>query len=131
MTAMYETMLAERGSCESAATAKEAISLLKTKSFDLVLLDHHLPDATGLQLCKSIRRQFSQRVLPIIIITGTNDRQLEQQFWEAQCSDFVTKPFEASTLRHRVASHVKLKLAFDLLHKLSNQDENQAMLFSR
>ncbi|MFC3095446.1 diguanylate cyclase [Alteromonas sediminis] len=121
--AMYESMLSELGECYCVGSAKEALSLLAKHDFDVALFDHHLPDGTGLRLCKMVRRVHSSRQLPIFIITGSSDETLEQKCWEVDCSDFISKPFHAITLKHRVLAQLRLKFAVDLLQETSNQDQ--------
>ncbi|WP_051275257.1 diguanylate cyclase [Aestuariibacter salexigens] len=122
MAAMYENMLASYGKCRVAPDAKTAIKHIKDKTPDLVVLDHHLPDSTGISVCKTIRKHHAKAKLPVLIVTGSDDKDVERKFWEAGCSDFVHKPVEAITLQQRVGSHLQLKFAFELLREVSNKD---------
>jgi CheY-like chemotaxis protein len=51
-------------------TADEAFELIKTRSFDCVVLDLRLPDMPGLELVEKIRKDLHLRELPIIVYTG-------------------------------------------------------------
>ena len=51
-------------------TKADGISRATTERFDLILLDYYLPDGTGLELCRLIRK--SDSVTPILLITGTH-----------------------------------------------------------
>ena len=54
----------------SAAGVLDAVKMLAADSFDVVLLDYHLPDGTGVELCKLIRA--SDQKTPIVFVTGTS-----------------------------------------------------------
>jgi CheY-like chemotaxis protein len=54
----------------SAHNMAEAIGLLTFEKFDLVVLDYHLPDGTGLDICRFIR-SFDYKT-PILFFTGTS-----------------------------------------------------------
>ncbi|HKX32313.1 MAG TPA: response regulator [Blastocatellia bacterium] len=51
-----------------ARTKADALRLLTSEKFDLLLLDFHLPDGTGLEVCRSIR-SFDKQT-PIIFVTS-------------------------------------------------------------
>ncbi len=54
----------------SAGTKFEAIKRAKESDFCLYILDYHLPDGTGFELCKQIRT-FDDRT-PVLFVTGTS-----------------------------------------------------------
>src|SRR5690348_14184928 len=54
----------------SADTTAKAIALARSTAFDLYLLDFHLPDGNGIDLCRSLRK-FDQQT-PILFITATS-----------------------------------------------------------
>ncbi len=54
----------------SAATKADAVELAKTADFKLILMDYHLPDGTGEELCRDIRN-FDSRT-PILFVTGSS-----------------------------------------------------------
>ena len=70
-------------------TLKDAIETLAHESFDVVLLDLMLPDASGLESLKNIQQRFP--LLPIIILTGQVDEHLAQDAVEAGAQDFIQK----------------------------------------
>ena len=69
------------------------------ESIDLVILDINLPDGSGLDLCREIRK--SSRV-PIIFLTA-NDMEIDiVTGLESGADDYITKPFSLAVLRARV-----------------------------
>ncbi len=61
-----------------AATAKEALELLATRSFDLVLTDQMMPGMTGTDLTKRIKAATPK--MPVIIISGMNEMPPDAAF---------------------------------------------------
>jgi PAS domain S-box-containing protein len=70
-------------------TAAEAIQTLSEQSFDLVLLDHYLPDMPGLQMLEAIQQR---RIgTPALIVTAYGDEQLATRVLHAGALDYVVK----------------------------------------
>ena len=68
---------------------------------DLVLVDRVLPDMSGIELCKRLRRAEQTRRLPAIILSGSaGSRELEAGF-RAGADDYVVKPFSVRELALR------------------------------
>ncbi|MDX2023827.1 MAG: two-component system response regulator CreB [Deltaproteobacteria bacterium] len=78
---------------------QEALALLRSEPVDLVVLDIGLPDANGIEVCKSIRA-FSQ--VPIIFLTARADEIDKVVGLEIGADDYVTKPFSPRELAARV-----------------------------
>ena len=88
-----------------ARTIAEALPLLETELFDVVLLDLGLPDATGLSGLHAI--QAAAPRVPIIILTGYEDREMEMQALEAGAQDYLVKdraslPALNRSMRHAI-----------------------------
>jgi two-component system response regulator AtoC len=83
----------EQHDCDvrAAATAGEGLAHLQEKAADLVLLDYRLPDADGLQLLETIRRQWPD--LPVIMMTGVANVATAVQAMHLGAYDYVSKPF--------------------------------------
>lgn len=82
--------------CKTISEAKEALEIDK---FDLLILDISLPDGSGLDLCKEIRR--TSRV-PVVLLTA-KDMELDIVIGlECGADDYITKPFSLMVLRARI-----------------------------
>src|SRR5688500_3946504 len=82
-----------------AVSGEDALDLLRTTTFDVVLLDLMLPGVDGLEVCRTLR---SQGDLPIIIVTARADAADVIAGLEAGADDYVTKPLVASVLAARI-----------------------------
>ena len=72
-----------------AYTKVEALQRTSTERFDLLLLDHYLPDGTGLDLCKEIRER--DPITPILFFTATT-KVPPEEFFAAGGQAVITKP---------------------------------------
>lgn len=79
--------------------AGEALALLERGSFDLVILDVGLPDISGFEACKRLRR-FSE--LPVIFLTARNEEIDRVVGLEIGADDYVVKPFSPREVAARV-----------------------------
>ena len=88
-----------------AFTIAQAQELLD-ESIDLIILDINLPDGSGLDLCREVRK--TSRV-PIIILTA-NDMEIDiVTGLEMGADDYITKPFSLMVLRARVNAVLRRK----------------------
>lgn len=91
-----------------ALDGKQAVDILKTKRFDLILLDVMMPNIDGFELCKIIKNSPSIKDTPIIFVTAKVDIESIQKGFELGGVDYVTKPFHPIELKSRVANHLEL-----------------------
>ena len=91
----------------SAGSLDEANEKLKSKKFDLILLDLMLPDGSGLDLCKKIKSNSETEATPIIILTAKDDEVDKVVGFELGADDYVTKPFSVRELILRVKAILK------------------------
>lgn len=74
----------------SAASGAEALELLRTQRFDLLLTDQAMPGLSGLELTETVSRIHPH--MPIVLLTGHTDVELAKDSLRRGASDFVTKP---------------------------------------
>ena len=87
--------------CRTLAQARQALA---ARSFDLALLDVNLPDGSGLELLRQIRRSSP---LPVILLTA-NDLETDiVAGLESGADDYITKPFSLAVLRARVNAQLR------------------------
>ena len=83
----------------SVETVKEAMEVLKSQPFDLVLLDINLPDGDGYAIAKTIREKYSDT---IVIFLTANDRESDEiRGYELGAVDYITKPFPSIPCREK------------------------------
>ncbi|PTW01716.1 DNA-binding response OmpR family regulator [Halanaerobium saccharolyticum] len=99
-----------------AVNGKEALSLFKTKNFDLIILDLMLPEISGEEVCQTIR-QVSE--VPIIMLTAKSSEENKIEGFDYGADDYLTKPFSPRELLARTRA---------ILRRSSNQ--NRASIIS-
>jgi PAS domain S-box-containing protein len=85
----------------------EALSLLASQSFDLVILDVMLPDASGLMVAEQIKKRVSAECfLPIIMISALSN-EYDKENGLVYADDYLTKPFSVVELLARIQSQLR------------------------
>ena len=83
-------------------TGKEAIQLIIDHQPALLLLDWMLPDISGLDLAKRIKRDDSISDTPIIMLTARSEENDKVRGLESGADDYITKPFSTRELKARI-----------------------------
>ncbi|MCC7256840.1 MAG: phosphate regulon transcriptional regulator PhoB [Gammaproteobacteria bacterium] len=87
---------------EEAPDCTTARTLIADGRPDLVLVDWMLPDSSGLELMRTLRRDESSRDLPIIMLTARAEERDKLTGLEGGADDYITKPFSARELLARI-----------------------------
>jgi two-component system, OmpR family, phosphate regulon response regulator PhoB len=69
---------------------------------DLVLLDWMLPDVSGIEFARSLKREDSTREIPIIMLTARADEDDKVRGLDSGVDDYITKPFSSRELAARI-----------------------------
>ena len=91
----------------SVGTLDKAYKKIKSKKFDLILLDLMLPDGSGLELCKKIKSNSETEATPVVILSAKDDEVDKVVGFELGADDYVTKPFSVRELILRVKAILK------------------------
>lgn len=90
---------------ELCTALSQAQSILSSEDFDLLILDVNLPDGSGLDLLRDVRRCHSS--VPVILLTA-NDLETDIVVGlESGADDYITKPFSLAVLRARVNAQLR------------------------
>ncbi len=81
---------------------------------DLAIVDWMLPELSGLELCRRLRRRKDTRNLPIIMLTARGEEADRVRGLETGADDYVTKPFSPRELIARI--HAVLRRVRPALH---------------
>jgi type II secretory ATPase GspE/PulE/Tfp pilus assembly ATPase PilB-like protein/CheY-like chemotaxis protein len=85
-----------------ACDGAEALEQTSRLHPDLVLLDMDMPRLGGLDVLRTLRERLSGRAVPVVVITASEDAELEAQCIELGAEDYLTKPVQPSSLMARV-----------------------------
>jgi diguanylate cyclase (GGDEF)-like protein len=94
----------EQAGCrvEDAATGQEALEAFQRETPDIILLDVVMPGMDGFATCAALRKLPGGASVPVLIMTGLDDVKSIATAYDAGATDFVTKPWNALVLSHRV-----------------------------
>jgi DNA-binding response OmpR family regulator len=93
----YEVAEASRG--------RQALQIAEANEPDVVLLDWVLPDLSGIEVCRELRRRGA--ICPIIMLTGRTANVDMVVGLEVGADDYITKPFDARVLTARLGAHMR------------------------
>jgi signal transduction histidine kinase/ActR/RegA family two-component response regulator/HPt (histidine-containing phosphotransfer) domain-containing protein len=92
---LVELMLRGRGiELISATTAAQGLAAARGSHVDLILLDRQLPDGSGEDVLRELRRDETLRAVPIVMLSGDASRETIRRVLEAGADDYLTKPLE-------------------------------------
>ena len=87
----------------------DALKWCKENEPDLILLDYNMPELDGLEFLKRFRALSGKAPVPVVVITGVEDRELRRSALELGADDFLSKPVDAIELRTRVRNMLRIR----------------------
>jgi two-component system phosphate regulon response regulator PhoB len=93
-----------------AEDCKAARARIADRRPDLMLVDWMLPDMSGLELTRSLKRDKETREVPVIMLTARADEQDKVSGLEGGADDYVTKPFSPRELLARINAVLRRSL---------------------
>jgi DNA-binding response OmpR family regulator len=92
--------LGHRADCVS--SAEEGVKLAATRSYDMSLIDHNMPDKTGLWFMK---HAAMPRTTKTLLMTGEVNPGVIKEMFELGASGYLIKPFNEDELAHHIDFH--------------------------
>ncbi|MFB3151803.1 MAG: response regulator [Alphaproteobacteria bacterium] len=89
---------------DEATDGSEALKKLRDKDYGLVISDWNMEPMTGLQLVREVRSDKKLKKLPFIMVTAESKTDNVVAAKEAGVSNYIVKPFNAETLKQKLAS---------------------------
>ena len=86
----------------SSENGNEGLKQLKKFEPNLLLLDWMLPDLSGIEICKNIRKDNKFKSLPIIMLTAKGEEEDKIKGLDSGVDDYLTKPFSFNELLARI-----------------------------
>jgi putative two-component system response regulator len=106
----------------TATNGRDAVDLAVAERPDVILLDVLMPVMTGIQACAELKQLAATRFTPVVLISGSGERDNRLAGREAGADDFLNKPVDVEELGARVSSAIRLK-------RLTDQLESAEALF--
>ena len=93
---------------EEAADGVQALYLLRTEAFDMVISDWMMPEMDGLTLCDRFRDLPNENYTYFVLVTSKSEKADIAEGLEAGADDFLTKPFHVDELRARLNAGLRI-----------------------
>ncbi len=93
----------------TATSGREALSLLNTAHWNLIITDVMMPQMSGFELTRVIRQTFAISELPILLLTARSNPEDIAVGFMAGANDYLIKPMDTLELKSRVRSLIDLK----------------------
>jgi len=111
---MLEMNLVRDGySCDMVHSGDEALTAIRKRRPDLVILDRMLPELSGDDVLASIRGESELAPIPVVMLTAKAEDSDQLTGFELGADDYVTKPFAIKVLLARIASVIRRSKAAD------------------
>lgn len=112
------SLLQDDNEVDCAYDGEEALEMVKSNSYDIILLDIMLPKLDGLSVCQQIR-EFSN--VPIIMLTAKGDDMDKIMGLEYGADDYITKPFNILEVKARIKAILRRNSKKEVSKKGSNE----------
>lgn len=99
---LLEATLEREFTVVKASKGSEALAKIKKESPNLLILDYMLPDLSGTDICKTLRKDPFSLNLPILMLTGKGEVEDKVRGLGAGADDYMVKPFAPEELLARV-----------------------------
>lgn len=115
-----------------ASNGFEALEMMRSQPFDLVLLDIMMPQMNGYQLLETLKADKKLRHIPVIMVSAVEDIESIVRCIELGAEDYLSKPFNPVLLRARINACLEKKRLRDqeqaYLKKLADEQEKSERL---
>lgn len=97
---LLQKLLEEEGfDINYAYSGKEALKLLKSETYFLVLMDIMMPGIDGFDILKKLKETDELKSTPIIMVTARDDTESQDKALQMGASDYLTKPLNLQKLK--------------------------------
>jgi PleD family two-component response regulator len=101
-----------------AHTGRDAITMIRERQPDLILLDIVLPDLNGYEVFAELKGDPATNDIPVIFVTGLEDSENEKIGLEVGAADYVSKPLNAPVVKARISRVLQINLYIEFLEQL-------------
>lgn len=105
-----------------ATTGSDAIQKCLEVLPDLIVLDLHLPDLSGFEVCKKLKSIDKSKHIPVMFLTASRSEDDEVAGFVVGAVDFIYKPINSLIVKTRIDSHLTFSLQGEILRKMATID---------
>ena len=109
-----QKLLENKGfTCDLASDGIEAVTMAQRQSYDLILMDIHMPKKDGVEATKDIRKFDTD--IPIVALTAVEIDEIRHKIYKAGMDDILVKPYDVSLFLSVILRNIKNKKAQTIL----------------
>jgi putative two-component system response regulator len=112
---MRDLLVAAGYAVRTACNGADALQMASDAAPDLVLLDVVMPGMSGVEVCREFKKRSSTRLVPVVLVTASQERGHRLAGLEAGADDFLNKPIDVAEFQTRVRSLMRMKRLTDEL----------------
>jgi signal transduction histidine kinase len=86
-----------------------ALQAARSNPPDLILLDVHMPEMSGHEVCEILKADEKLQDIPVLFISGLSEISDKVKAFRVGGADYITKPFQFEEVEARVATHLELR----------------------
>ena len=90
----------------TACNGREGVEVACREQPDLILLDVIMPELTGFEACRELKRQPETKDIPVIFVTTRGEDDNMEEGYESGGADYLTKPISAPLLRSKLETYL-------------------------
>ena len=116
---LLEAMLESVGFSDVASVTdpRTAVATYRSVEPDLILLDLHMPNLSGLELLAALRAEIGVAFVPIVVLTADESLTARHAALAAGAKDFLVKPFDHDEMRLRITNLIESRHLHLELHR--------------
>ena len=126
LTLLREMLSSQNYQVDQTTQGKEALCLIKQKTYDLIILDVVMPEMNGFEVCRAIKQHETYKDIPIIFVTS--DQKNMVKGFQAGAVDYISKSYNQTELLARVDTHLKLRMSQRKLIEMNQQLEEMVKI---
>lgn len=107
---LLSTMLSKRGyNVRKAINGPMALSAVKAMPPSLILLDIHMPEMDGYQVCEQLKKDAETRAIPVIFLSALHEVQYKVKAFQVGGVDYISKPFQLEEVLARIQNQLTIQ----------------------
>lgn len=83
---------------DTASDGREALKLLEAHNYDLIFIDHMMPDMDGIMMLGEMHRRELARQVPVVVLTANAVAGARERYMEAGFDEYLSKPVRRGQL---------------------------------
>ncbi|MCU0285180.1 MAG: response regulator, partial [Acidobacteria bacterium] len=111
-----------------ALNGKEALEIVNNGAIDMIISDVRMPGMNGLELLEKLQNNEKTKNIPVVILTGDQERTLKRQALDFGAVDLLNKPINKEDLVSRINNVLKLKKYQDIIVEKNQALEEQLVI---